>query len=263
MGCWIVALIVVVLVATIAVVIGHFVGKAKKTEQALNDLYGEAVAYVPAMDGSIAPERVEAFIRVRQRVFEHCSEFQEQWHKVFYPENLEQGEDTTKSTAVREGPGGLKQVLKLGPALLRFVDTRNRALLKEEMGLGEYQYIYFMAYIEQLRRVDDTKFAGFDDAYPGSRARSEMAQILENQLDELMSAKNRTADTSLASGLRSEIAALSAPSSDGHPLPWEDGLPPAIAASLEPYAEALAQYYCEGIAKIELMQKNKGFNFSN
>ncbi len=47
MGCWIVVLIVVVLIGTIAVFIGHFVGKAKKTEQALNDLYGEAVAYVP------------------------------------------------------------------------------------------------------------------------------------------------------------------------------------------------------------------------
>jgi hypothetical protein len=263
MGCWIATLIVVVLVATIAVLIGHFVGKAKKTEQALNDLYGEAVAYVPAMDGSIAPERIEAFIRVRQQVFEHCSEFLAQWYEVFRLEDAEQGENTTKGTAAREGRGGLKQVLKLGFEMLRFVDARNRALLAAEMGLGEYQYIYFMAYIEQLRRVDDTKFAGVDDAYPGSRARSEMAQILENQLDELMSANNQTADTSLASGLRNQIAALSGKNGDGHPLPWEDGLPPAIAASLEPYAETLAQYYCEGIAKIELLQKNKGISFRN
>ena len=46
-------------------------------------------------------------------------------------------------------------------------------------------------------------------------------------------------------------------------LPWEDGLPPAIAASMEPYVAPLAQLYCEGIAKIELMQKNKGININN
>ena len=46
-------------------------------------------------------------------------------------------------------------------------------------------------------------------------------------------------------------------------FPWEDGLPPAIAASLDPYAEPLAQLYCEGIAKIELMQKNKGLSIRN
>ena len=38
---------------------------------------------------------------------------------------------------------------------------------------------------------------------------------------------------------------------------------PVIAASLEPYAERLARLYCDGIVKIELMQKNKGFNIKN
>ena len=46
-------------------------------------------------------------------------------------------------------------------------------------------------------------------------------------------------------------------------MPWEDGLPPPIAESLEPYAGRLAELYCEGIAKVELMQKNKGLNVKN
>jgi hypothetical protein len=46
-------------------------------------------------------------------------------------------------------------------------------------------------------------------------------------------------------------------------LPWEGGLPPAVEASLRPYADDLAPLYCEGIARIELMQKNRGLNFKN
>ena len=149
---------------------------------------------------------------------------------------------------------------RLSPAFLRFMETRNHALLKEEMGLGEYLYIYVLAYVEQLRHADDTMFAGVEQAYVGSRARTELIQMLRNQLDLLMSGDVRPADADLAADLRDQIARLS----DGRQtLPWENGLPPAITASFEPYAEPLAQLYCEGIAKIELSQKNKGFNIKN
>ena len=60
--------------------------------------------------------------------------------------------------------------------------------------------------------------------------------------------------------LREQISRLG----DGSPrLPWEDGLPKAIADSLDPYTELAARHYCEGIAKTELMQKNKGLDWKN
>ncbi len=271
-GCGIVALILLALVITAGVTISLFVGKAKKTEQALLDLYGEAGAYVPAADGAIAGERVEAFVRVREQVFAHCPEFQENVGEFLRLDSLENDDTLPKKVVAREGLGGLKKMFQLGPAFIRFMETRNQALLDEEMGLGEYFYLYFVAYHEQLGRIDDSRFAGVEQAYPGGRARSDMIRIMENQLDWLTSDHDASTDTgwtedqspadmeSLAAELRAEIAALNL---NQHTLPWQGGLPPAIATSLTPYQESLAQYYCAGIARIEMMQKNKGLNINN
>jgi hypothetical protein len=175
-------------------------------------------------------------------------------------DSLEQDENVPKATAAREGISALKRLVGFGPAFLRFMETRNRTLLEQEMGLGEYMYIYVLAYTEQLQHADETMFAGVEQAYVGSRARTELIQILRNQLDLLMSGDVGPADSDLVADLRVQITRLG----DGRQiLPWEDRLPPAVTASLEPYAEPLAQLYCLGIAKIELMQKNKGLNLKN
>jgi len=253
-------LVVLALGVAAALLIGRTVGEAKRTEQTLNERCGEAPVFVPAPDGSILPGRVEAFLRVRERVREHCSELQDRFGKLVRLDQLEQDENVPRTVVAREGIGGLKGLLSFGPAFLRFMEARNQALLEEEMGLGEYMYIYVLAYAEQLLQVHDSPFADIELAYVGNRARKELTQILRNQLDALESSEVRSVQTELVADLRDQIAGLSA---GRQLLPWEDELPPAVAASLEPYAEPVAQSYCEGIAKIELMQKNKGFNVKN
>jgi len=80
-----------------------------------------------------------------------------------------------------------------------------------------------------------------------------LTQILTHQMDLVESGP-------LAAALDDQIARMR--SGDQY-LPWEGGLPPAIAASLEPYAARLAPLYCDGIARIELAQKNRGLNLRN
>jgi hypothetical protein len=260
LGCKIVIVAILVVVTVAATLIYLPIWEIKRTEQTLNDRYGEAVAFVPTPNGSVPPERVEAFLRVRKEVFNHCSEFQGRISEIVRLESLEQDERVPKAVVAWNGINGFKKMLGFGPAFLSFMETRNRALMKEQMGLGEYFYIYVLAYIEQLRHANNTMLAEFEHAYVGPRARKELIQILNNQLESLTPGTDRPADKDLVVSLRDQIARLS----DGQQsLPWEDGLPPAIAASLEPYAKPLALLYCEGIAKVELMQKNKGFNIKN
>jgi len=259
-GCGIVILVVLALVALAAILIGLSVGEAKRIEQTLNERCGEAPDFVPAPDGSIPRERVEAFLRVRARVYEHCPAIQERLGILVRLDNLDRPENVPTTVAIRERFGGLKELFSFGPAFLRFMEARNQALLDEEMGLGEYMYIYVLANLEQLHELDDSGFADIEQAHIGNRAREELTQILRNQLDAFESAEARPADEDLAANLRDQIAGLAA---GQQALPWEDGLPSMIADSLEPYAESLAQHYCKGIAKIELMQKNKGLNFKN
>jgi hypothetical protein len=259
-GCKIVILAILDVVIVAATLAYMPIWEIKRIEQTLNDRYGEAVAFTPAPDGSVPPERVEAFLRVRKDVFVLCQEFQGKISEIIQLESLEQDESVPKAIAAWNGISGFKKLLGFGPLFLNFMDTRNRALLKEQMGLGEYLYIYVLAYNEQLRHTKDTIPADFEEAHVGLRARKELIQILENQLESITSGADGPADEELAASLRDQIASLR----DGRQsLPWEDGLPPAIAASLEPHSEPLSQLYCEGIAKVELMQKNKGFNIKN
>jgi hypothetical protein len=263
-GGWGIVILVLVLAVTVVVVLlGGVVCEVKRTEQAVNDLYGDAPSFVPAADGAIPPERVEAFLRVRERVFEHCTEFQDRLTELAGLDAEDKADSLSTPRIARESVGGIKMMFRFGRTFLRFMETRNRALLQEEMGLGEYMYIYVLTYREQLLAADTSRFAGVEEVQVGIRARKELAQILQNQLDLLESGVpgvGRAGEVGLAEVLREQVAALRA---GQQTLPWEAGLPPAVASSLSPFSNQLASLYCDGIAKIELSQKNKGLNIRN
>ena len=141
--------------------------------------------------------------------------------------------------------------------MVSFSTTRNQALLNEDMGLGEYLYIYLTTYGEQLANEPTSSFSDMEEAYISDRARKEFAQILTNQLLALQSSELNTTDPDLERNLESEIEALK----DGsHSSPWPNGPVGKARESLAPYQQQLGGLYCSGIVKIELLQKNRGFN---
>jgi len=260
LGCGTVGILLLIALTVPAFWFGQTVWKAKQVEQAVNDALGEAPAFVPAPDGVVQAKRIEAFLRVRERVFESCSEFQTHLAEVIRLEELENDPDISKKEVLRQGFGGLKQVFRSGPVFLRFMEARNRALLEEKMGLGEYMYIYVLAYREQLQREEFSRFAQFEEAYVGGRARRELAQILRNQQGALETGEMSPHQAKLAAGLERQLAEMA---KDEKPLPWEKELPQGIAEAFEPYATSLEALYCSGLAKVELSQKNKGLDFQN
>jgi len=92
------------------------------------------------------------------------------------------------------------------------------------------------------------------------RARKEFTQILDNQLQALQANAQETSFPGLAVNLRAEIEALK---SGSHSSPWPDGPPGLAQESITPYRQPLANLYCSGIVKIELLQKNRGFQLEN
>jgi hypothetical protein len=259
-----VLLVILAVLATVVYVVGRPIREAKHVEQILNERFGEAPTFTPAADGAIPPERIEAFLRVRERVYPHCGAFRDRLEEVIRMDSLQDDERVPAGVKAAELLNGLKGLIRFGPVFLDFIETRNAALMEEGMGLGEYMYIYVLAYAEPLARLTDARFDAFEEARVSDRARADLTQILRNQLGLLSSAAaggpfTATAGAppaSLEARLREQIAALTEGRQN---IPWQDGLPPAVAASLAPYAPRLAHLYCEGLAKLELLQKNKGF----
>lgn len=236
--------------------------QSKRLESSLVDRFDWATRYNPPPDGIIQADRLERFVRVREAVQTNCGIFQNIMDSVIRLETLESDPDLSASQKTSEGLESLKSMFSAAPSFLEFMDARNNALLIEEMGLGEYIYIYLAAYGEQLAQESQGPYANQDEAYLSPRARKEYGQILGNQLAALQ-AQDKNLDTTslaLATELQAEIAALA----DGsHASPWPYGPPTGTVKSLMPYQGRLSALYCEGIVRVEILQKNKGFSFDN
>jgi len=234
--------------------------QSKQLEHSVVDRFGWATQYIPPADGIIKPDRIERFIRVREAVQANCRIFQNIMDNVIRLETLESDPDLPASQKASEGFDSLKSMFSAAPNFLEFMDAHNSALLTEEMGLGEYIYIYLAAYGELLALESQGRYVDQEEAYLSPRARREFGQILGNQLAALQSVDQDQDASSLAltANLQAEMTALA----DGsHSSPWPDGPPGRTGESLAPYRDRLSALYCEGIVRVEILQKNKGFNF--
>ena len=234
--------------------------QSKRLEQSLIDRFGWAPQYTPPVDGGIPPDRLERFIRVREAVQANCKTFQTIMDNVIRLETLESDSNLSASEKASEGFDSVKSMFSAPPTFLEFMDARNTALLAEEMGLGEYIYIYLAAYGELLAQESQGRYADQEEAFLSPRARKEYVQILGNQMAALQAADQDQDASSLTliADLQAEMAALG----DGsHSSPWPDGPPAETGDSLAHYHDRLSALYCEGIVQVEILQKNKGFNF--
>ncbi len=232
--------------------------ESKRLEQSLIDRFGFAEQYTPAANGSVPRQRSEAFLRVRQAVQTSCADYQEVLNGIIGLADLETDAELSGEEKASRGLDGLKSIFGVGPKMLQFMDARNSNLRKEEMGLGEYMYIYLAVYGKQIANASSSPYAEMEEAYISSRIRDEYVQILNNQLAALATAGSDTDLQNLSTLLRLEIEALG----DGsHPSPWPDGPPAMTRESLAPFQDQLSDLYCEGVVAIELLQKNRGFGF--
>jgi hypothetical protein len=230
--------------------------QADRAMEAVEQQYGPIEGFHPQANGAILPERVEAFLAVRE-LSSSASARIERSLTV-----LSKNAHTDES----EGPGPIRK-LAAGVGLLHrlagFLNQRNEVLLEMDMGLGEYYYIYSLAYYSLLDRSpgDGPSFelvgengyvledlATLDD--PHAREHREEAArrglnrlllpVLRNQLSELNGEEEDGNLDAWRELLSAEIAALE---TDARRLPWQDGLPETITSSLNPYRDRLESSY--------------------
>lgn len=255
-GCLLVALTMSFVITSGYYFLTKGIREAKQIEQTLIDRFGPTDDYLPPLDGSIDPLRIKAFIRVREALQADCADYQAVLLGIKALDELEADQETSRSDVASTGLEGFKSAFSAGPKTVKFSKTRNQALLNEEMGLGEYLYIYLTAYGEQLAGESTSRFSNQTEAYISERARKEYAQILTNQRLALQDSVLRTSFPNLEADLLAEVKALNEGS---HKSPWPDGPIGESRESLAPYQQQLADLYCPGIVKIELLQKNRGF----
>jgi hypothetical protein len=185
---------------------------------------------------------------------------------------------------MRKTPRRIFQTVRAGigllPRIMDYLTARNEALLAEDVGLGEYLYLYNIVYYAELDHspADGPPFtitdndegsqsdsrrrnSDDDDEEEEWEARKRRSQRIRRQLNAVLlpmlrhqradlEAGGQRIDADWLQALTNEIAAVS-----DRPLrlPWSDGLPAPMAESLKPYRHRLAESYSEMCNPLELM----------
>ena len=113
------------------------VQESKRHEQILIERFGWANKYTPVINGSIPPQRIEAFIRVREAVQTSCADYQVILDNIIGLEALETDQEMPSAEKASKGLDSFKSMFSAAPKMLAFMDASNTTLLSEEMGLGE------------------------------------------------------------------------------------------------------------------------------
>jgi hypothetical protein len=253
-GCGVGCLLVILLViAVITAGVIFFRDTARGFESAvetraeLERIYGTPDEFTPWPGGEIPADRVEAFLAIRQETAEVRRKLSEQFAAIPMSE--------AEARELDEKPSGEKVVsvfkilgsaLGLGAEMGDFLAARNAALQEHAMGMGEYTYVYALAYYGGSRhdpedgphtgRGDpdrvDVQFEGHSD----SRVRHDLLSMLRHQLQQ----DAAVADEAWVASLTAEIEAMER---DPERYPWQGELPASTARSLEPFRERLEASY--------------------
>lgn len=267
-GCGLMILITAVIGGGLFFAVKDVVKDGKSIEEsndAMIAAFGMPDEFTPQASGAIAPERMEIFLASRQASVVSMDEMA--------------GILTTLDNDDSKGPAAVLAKIKAGltlvPAVLTFINDRNESLVENGMGDGEYLYIYSLAYFAYLDK-DLTDGPGFqmsgddgDDGdgvswnvstssdakdVRGKREKRVRTQLHQLQMSFLMNQIRAMGESSgLDDGLRAELEAeKNAMNGARRRLLWEDGLPPAIEASLVLYAEDLNASYRPILNVIEI-----------
>ncbi|MCP4660447.1 MAG: hypothetical protein GY856_34020 [bacterium] len=231
-------------------------GEALRARQTLDGTYATQASYTPSPDGSIPVERMQRFLAVRRALMPFC-ERATAHQQVF--ERLSGYERTDQPPPMKEVVADLgravKGIFRIGYDFGDYVTKRNQALLEHEMGLGEYTWIYVTSYFSWLGhrpvRIIEQKDRPrvFHD-----RIFHEIRGMIERHVAE----HPATADPA---AWHAELEALRG---DVERIPFEDGLPPELEASLLPFRDELVAVACPAACELEVVRTEKaGFRYDH
>jgi hypothetical protein len=270
-GCAAFALVIIALSVAGSLFVGKMFKGFDNAVQAREDLderFGEARQFTPWVDGAIPAERTEAFLAVRDSTADARKQLAEKFSVIPMSES-EARELDSKSAGekARSVLGIIGAAMGVGVEMGHFFDARNHALLEQEMGLGEYTFLYTLFYYSVLghgsadgpasdRDADDRMDIEFGQVSSARRIHNDLLSMLRNQLRDLPD----EATEDQRQGLTAEIEAME---HDRRRYPWKDGVPPALAESIAPFHDRLAASYDPVSNPFELAtQTRKGWSIT-
>ena len=245
-GCGVSIVIAVAILLVMTFMMMSPFNRAVDARHAIEEHFGPQEAYVPPASGAPSADRIEVFLEVRRTLGEPCADLSSAEQQVQKLESFDGHDEVNRMDVLKQALSTTKSMMGVGPVIARLYEIRNQSLLDAGMGLGEFTYIFAVAYRDRLLDPPQSNRL-FGPTPTNRRVRKALLSMVENQLAVLRSEGGSEAEIA---ALETEIAALQA---DEGRIPWQDGTPPAISEALVPYRAELDALYCPAMAPLELM----------
>jgi len=265
-----------VIIAAVAVVVYFTVMKAKQvvkefekietSQEQVRERFGDGKDFCPALDGKIPAERIEAFLKARDTAAEQRAKL---------AVTLDGFSDAMQKAADgREDEVSGWEMFKSGmgfvPQLVKFMQARNEGFLAANISPGEYTYYHVITYYAWLQKPleDGPGIQITGQGAHGGTGQQDPEVVKANRRRELAQMANRT----LLPMMRCQLAAIGDPGGPGEVatwqaalnaeiialendprrIPWQEGVPPAVFLSLEPFRERLETSYSPQCNPLEM-----------
>jgi hypothetical protein len=243
-GCGLLILFVIVVFVGLAGWVHLGYRKALVARDRLERAHDSQDDFTPAATGEIPPDRLQRFLAVRGTLFPLCEKVSAHQRLFARLEGHGDSERPPDGAILRDGFRAATSILRVGRDFGDYVTARNEALVAEEMGLGEYTWVYVVAYHAWLGQQpvaaieSESRPSVFYD-----RVLPQVREMIRRQVSE-------AGDGSTVADWRSELEALDR---DPRRVPFEDGLPPELEGSLSPFRGELERLACPSAGELEVV----------
>ncbi len=254
-GCGVAIMLNIFLFVGAGILFTRPMDKAVKSQKILTENFGEPGDYIPEA-GSLSPDRIEIFLAIRKELMPSCLEFEKATAGFQAMEEIGESEEEPSAGEIFKGLGKVMGSVKgLVMEMGQVVELRNQALVEKNMSMGEYTWIYVLAYYSMLDHIPNTGVDSDGGSF-SSREQDVIEDLMANHAQALATA-GRSEEADL---WRAELKKLNWDDDvipfSGRPLPEE------ILVDLEPYRAQLEASYCVAMSEFDLgMIKKSGLSF--
>lgn len=265
LGCGGVIAIGIIMIATTFTTMSRQYNRAAETRAELVESFGDRSEFDPwAVSGigpevgpAIPPDRLEVFLAVRHHLAGDFMKLSGANQAMRSKEGLQNQGAVPKRIFTRffsTAFGAGNQLVHLGS----FARERNRALLDNGMGFGEYAWIYALTYYGCLGETPILGSRGDDPGFMPSSARLDLANMMRRRADGLI---GQNKNGSISEAVLAEAALWRAEADrladNSYAVPFSGEAPASLLACIEEHRDELASFFSRDSDPLELMRLKK------
>ncbi len=234
------------------------VDQAAADEKQLEERFGGVRQFHPPLDHAFSEDRFDVFLKIRDLMTPAREDLAETVAD-FAPV----GERGGSAIGWRTATAGFR----LAPRVLELGRARNRTLLDNGMGLGEYMWYYSLAYHaflghpaaeSELHRFLEERSAAGAGMQVSVGGDLELGEVVWRQHRDLLAmlrhhAEDLADDPEVSSWRKAVDAEIAAVAADPERVPWQDGVPESLGDRLEPHRTRIETTYSPATNIFELV----------